>query len=164
VLTAFSGCKCAEPQSVAPQVVEKKVDVAVDAQRQADLDALPKSGGSLPDQLAAEAAARPKDTATLEGVMAGSGVAFRAPRQLWGVKQLAIYCASADTNDGMIVSVCEYPTPEQAARGEKEANLVQGQLPLHQSKVHKKSVLHVVPRSDTPPETLKKVLDAFEAQ
>jgi hypothetical protein len=135
-------------------------------QRQADLAALPRSGGSLPDQLAAEAAARPKDTPTLEQVMDASqraGVAFTTPRQLWGVKQLAIYCAAVDSADGMIVTVCEYPTAEQAARGEKEANLVQGRLPRHQSRVRRKSVLHLVPRSDTPDATVTAVLAAFES-
>ncbi|MFT3713605.1 MAG: hypothetical protein QM817_38600 [Archangium sp.] len=157
----MGGCKCAESKPIEPP---PKVPDVVDAQRQADLDALPKAGGSLPDQLAAEAAARPAGTPTLEKVIEVSGVPFGAPRQLWGVKQLAIYCASADSADGMIVSVCEYPSEAQAGRGEKEANIIQSKLPLHQSRVHKKSVLHVVPRSDTPAESVKKVIDAFEAQ
>lgn len=156
----MGGCKCSEPKAIEtpPPVVN-----AVDAQRQADLDALPRAAGALPDQLAAEAAARPSGTPTLESVMAASGVSFGPPRQIWGVKQLAIYCAGADSTDGMIVTVCEYPSEAQAGRGEKEANIIQGKLPLHQSRVHKKSVLHVVPRSDTPAESVKKVIDAFEA-
>jgi hypothetical protein len=138
----------------------------IDAQRQADLDALPKTGGSLPDQLAAEAAARPKDTGTIEAIIAAlakDGVGFSAPRQAWGQKQLAIYCASADSADGVLVTVCEYPSAEQAARGEKESNIVLGKVPLHQSVVRKKSVLHVVPRSDSPPQTVTKILAAFDA-
>lgn len=168
-LAAWAGCKCAEPKPADPTVVENKIDVMnppLDAQRQADLAALPQGGGSLSDLLAAEAAARPKDTGTLEAIIATAGkdgVAFGPTRQAWGQKQLAIYCASADSTDGVLVTVCEYPSPEQAGRGEKEANVIQGKLPLHQSVVRKKSVLHVVPRSDAPPETVKKILAAFDA-
>lgn len=165
----MAGCKCAEPKPADPQAVDKKVDVMnppVDVQRQADLAALPQTGGSLVDQLAAEAAARPKDTGTLEAVMAAvakDGVTFGPTRQAWAQKQLALYCASADSTDGVLVTVCEYPSAEQAGRGEKESNIVQGKLPMHQSVVRKKSVLHVVPRSDAPPETVKKILAAFDA-
>ncbi|MFO0601438.1 MAG: hypothetical protein U0228_39420 [Myxococcaceae bacterium] len=133
---------------------------------EADLAALPHAGGSLVDQLAAELAARPKGTPTLEGVLAAvapQGVSFNAPRQVFGQKQYALYCASADSVDGLVLTVCEYPGEAQAARGEKAANVVQGQLARHQSRVRRQSVLHVVPRSDTPEDTVKKVLGAFES-
>lgn len=154
-IVGLSGCKCAEPN---------KPD-AGDVQREADLSVLPQAGGSLQDQLAAEAAARTKDTPTLEGVIErAAGVPFAAPRQSYGRKLLAIYCASVDSLDGLIVTVCEYPTPEQAKRGEAEANLLNAKLPGHQSRVRKKSVLHVVARSDTPATSVEKVLGAFDAQ
>lgn len=146
-LTVAGSCKCAKPGE----------------QREADLARLPRATGSLQDQLAAEAAARTSGTPTLEAVMSASGVTFNAPRQVLGQKQLATYCAAADSMSGMIVTVCEYPDPEQAARGEAEAKLVGDKLAGFQSRRLRRSVLQVVARSDTPPEQVSKVLGAFEA-
>jgi hypothetical protein len=159
-IVGVSSCKCAE--SVA----------AVDAghaekQREADLAVLPQAGGSLQNQLEAEAAARSKDTATLEGVIeraTKAGVSFGPPRQAYGRKLIATYCGSVDSLDGMIVTVCEYPSAEQAKRGQAEGELINARIAGHQSRVHQKSVLFVVSRSDTPAESLAKVLSAFDAQ
>lgn len=142
----LAGCKCAD-------------------QREQDLAKLPRASGTLQDQLAAEAAARPPDTATLEALTASltkEGITFNAARQGYGRKLLATYCASADSTNGMIVTICEYPSPEQAARGEAEAKVLGAQLAGFQSRVRKKSVLQVVARSDTPPEQVAKVLSIFD--
>lgn len=158
---ALAGCKCAETKPVDGAEVEKK---AAAAQREADLAALPRAAGTLVDQLAAEAAARQPEAVSLEEltvVLTQVGLTVGPPRQTLANKQLAIYCASADTSDGLLISVCEYPSDEQAQRGEVEANVVQNQLAGHQSRRKKKSVLHVVARSDTPPATVDKVLAAF---
>ena len=91
------------------------------------------------------------------------GVGFTAPKQGFGKKQLAIFCATADTADGMmIVTVCEYPSPEQALRGRAQSALVAAKVFGYQSRVSKKSVLMVVARSDAPPEQLAKVLSTFD--
>lgn len=150
---SLAGCKCADPK------------VNAETQRQEDLARLPQGAGSLQDQLAAEGAGRPPETGTLEGLIGGlakEGVTFNAPRQLFGKKLLASYCASADSNDGMIVTVCEYPNPDQAKRGEAEAKMMGSLMAGYQSRVSKKSVLTVVARSDTPPEHLAKVLRIFD--
>ena len=150
---SFAGCKCADPKANA------------EAQRQEDLARLPQGTGTLQDQLAAEAAGRPPDTGTLEALVGGlakDGVIFNAPRQVYGKKLLASYCASADSTSGMIVTVCEYPNAEQAKRGEVEAQVMGAQTAGYQSRVSKKSVLQVVARSDTPPEQLAKVLRIFD--
>jgi hypothetical protein len=135
-------------------------------QRKRDLAALPQ-GGSLPGQLQAEAAARlgDADTITFEKLKAAlekDGVMLGPTRQVVARNQLAIFCAAADSNDGLIVTVCEYPSPEQAKRGEIEANLVADKIAGHSSKVRKKSVLHLVHRSDTPDAQVAKVFAAFE--
>lgn len=144
---SLSGCKCAERQ------------------RAEDLARLPQGSGSLQDQLAAEAAGRPADTVTLEAMIAAltkEGVSFAAPRQGYGKKLLASYCASADSTDGMILTICEYPSPEQAGRGEAEGRVLGAQLAGYQSRVRKKSVLQLVARSDTPAAHVAKVLSTFD--
>jgi hypothetical protein len=149
-IVGFAGCKCAESNPA--------------AQRTEDLAKLPQGAGSLQDQLAAEAAGRPTGTPTLEALTAAvkDSVSVGMPRQVLGQKMLASYCASVDSSDGMLVTICEYPSPEQAKRGETESNLLFSKLVGHQSRVNKKSVLHLVARSDTPPEHVAKVLSAFE--
>jgi hypothetical protein len=150
-------CKCSEtgkPATTPP----------VDAQLQEDLSRLPQGGGNLVELLATEKASRPTTTPTLEGVMDGAtkaGVSFGPLRQLFGRKLRALYCAGVDSLDGLIITVCEYPNPEQAKRGEADAKLMGTS---QQSRVRGKSVLHVVARSDSPPESLAKVIAAFEAQ
>lgn len=52
----------------------------------------------------------------------------------------------------------------QTRRGQVEGNTVNSMLPGHQSRVHKKSVLFLVSRSDTPADSVAKVLSTFEAQ
>ena len=149
VFLTVTGCKCADPA----------------AQRQEDLARLPQGAASLQDQLVAEAAARPGATGTLEALMASltkDGVTFNATRQGFGKKLRALYCASADSTDGMIVTVCEYPSPEQARRGELESKTLGAMVAGFQSRVSKKSVLQLVIRSDTPPEHASKVLSTFD--
>ena len=147
---SIAGCKCSNPA----------------AQRQEDLARLPQGAGSLQDQLAAEAAGRTGDTGTLEALVASlakEGITFNAPRQGFGKKLLAIYCGSADATDGMIVTICEYPSPEQARRGADEASSMGAQMMGYQSRVKKKSVLQLVVPSTTPPEHVAKVLSTFDA-
>jgi hypothetical protein len=149
-IVGFTGCKCAESN---PAV-----------QRTEDLAQLPQGSGSLQDQLAAEAAGRPTGTPTLEALTGAlkQTISFGALRQVYGQKMLASYCASVDSADGLLVTICEYPSPEQAKRGETESNLLFSKLAGHQSRVSKKSVLHLVARSDTPPEHVAKVLSTFD--
>ena len=154
-VSVLPGCKCAETPAK-PQT----------NQREEDLARLPQGAGSLEAQLAAEAAARPQGVPSLERLIAGltdAGVSLGAPHQVMGQKQLATYCATADSLDGLIVTVCEYPSDEQAKRGEVEANVIASKIAGHQSRVRGKSVLHVVARSDTPQENVAKVLSTFDA-
>lgn len=127
---------------------------------------LPSGGGSLEDQLVAEAAARTGGTASLEVLSASltkEGIGFTAPKQGFGKKLLAIFCATADSADGMmIVTVCEYPSREQAQRGQAEAGFMGAKMFGYQSRVSKKSVLIVVARSDAPPDHVAKVLSTFD--
>lgn len=149
----LAGCKCAEPKPSSDQL------------RQEDEARLPNAAGSLTDQLAAEAAARPPGTPTLEaliGLLTQEGIAFNAPRQGFGKKLLAIYCSSADSLSGMIVTICEYPSPEQAKRGQAESQLIGAKMPGYQSRLSKKSVLQLVARSDTPAEHVAKVISTFD--
>ena len=159
-LTLLAGCKPSESKDAGAPVL------SADAQRQADLAALPQTAGSLQEAMAAEMLARPQDTSTLEGIIqrVGKDVAFAAPRQLYGRKMLALYCGGVDSLDGLIITVCEYAGEAQAKRGQIEGNTVNSMLPGHQSRVHKKSVLFLVSRSDTPADSVAKVLSAFDAQ
>lgn len=119
----------------------------------------------LEDQLRAEAGARTGDTATMEALIASltkEGVTFTPPQQGFGKNLLAIYCATADSSDGMIITVCEYPSPEQARRGAEVAGLIGTKTSGFQSRVSKKSVLIVVARSDALPDHVAKVLSTFD--
>ena len=77
--------------------------------------------------------------------------------------QLALYCAMADGTDGVTITVCEYPSADAAVNGEREANIVQSKVAGHSSRVHKKTVLHLVRKSTTPDATVEKILAAFDA-
>ncbi len=116
------------------------------------------------EQLAAEAGSRSKDpeTIAIETVVTKSGVAFDAPQQVLGRTVLAKYCASARTNDGFLITVCEFPSVEQAVRGAAEVTAVRGKLSGWQSKQRKKSTLEVVARSDAKKESVDAVLAAFD--
>ena len=153
VVLSIAGCKCSEPKPSA------------DAVRQEDLARLPQASGSMQDQLNVEAGGRPTDTVTFEALsaaLAKDGITFGASKQTYGKKLLAHYCATADSTDGMIVTVCEYPSADQAARGQTEGDTINKATAGHQSRLRKKSVLHLVARSDTPPEHVAKVLSTFE--
>ncbi len=147
-LLLLGGCRCRSGES-----------------RDADLARLPQSGGSLGDQFAAEAAARPEGAPSLEklaAALAPAGLVLGPTRQVFGRKHLAVYCASADVG-GMTLTLCEYPSAEQAARGELESNLLFDKVSGHHSKVRRQSALHVVARSDASAEQLAAVWAAFEA-
>lgn len=137
--------------------------VAVDAVREADLSRLPQAGGSLEDQLKAEAAARTPGSPSLENLTAAllpKGVKLNPTRQVFGRKHLATYCASAETT-GIVVVLCEYPSDDQAKRGEVESNLMFNLMSGHASKVHKNAVLHVVARSDAPADQVATIQGTF---
>lgn len=156
-LVLLGGCRCRPGEAVQGD--------AGNAQRDADLARLPQSGGSLGDQFAAEAAARPEGAPSLEKLavaLAPAGLTFGPTRQVFGRKHLAIYCGSSDVG-GMTLTMCEYPSAEQATRGELESNQLFGLMSGHRSKVRKQSALHVVARSDVPAEQLAAVWAAFEA-
>ncbi len=151
-----SGCQC-KPANRTPALP--------DDQRNRDLSALPLGVGGLMEQLAAEAGARSKDpeTIAIETVVTKSGVAFDAPQQVVGRTVLAVYCATARSNDGLTVTVCEFPSIEQAVRGAAELTAVRGKLSGWQARQRKKSTLEVVARSDATKESVDAVLRAFDA-
>jgi hypothetical protein len=136
------------------------------AQKAKDLAALPRAE-SLDGLLVAESRARlqDSDTVTLELVaqaLKAQGIELGPSRQLMARTQLALYCARADSPTGLDVTVCEYPSAEQAQRGEQEGNAVMNKVAGHSSRVRGKSVLHVVRRSDTPDADVEKVYAAFQ--
>lgn len=135
----------------------------VDAVREADLSRLPQAGGSLDDQFKAEAAARMPDSPSIDRLippLLAKGVKLVPTRQVFGRKHLATYCATAETT-GIVVIICEYPSEEQAARGELESNLMFNLMSGHVSKQHKNAVLHVVARSDAPVEQVAMIQGTF---
>jgi len=117
------------------------------------------------EQLGAEAGGRSKDreTITIENVVAKSAITFDAPQQALGRTVLAQYSASARSNHGFLITVCEFPSVGQAVRGSAEVTAVRGKLSGWQSKQRKKSVLEVVARSDAKKESVDAVLAAFDA-
>ncbi|MBM4780868.1 MAG: hypothetical protein GQE15_24490 [Archangiaceae bacterium] len=153
------GCQCkqtlADPRPVAPVVNE---------QRNRDLAALRPPIGGIPEQLQAEADSRLRDseTITLEQVVEASKVPFEAQQQVLGRTVLALYCGTATSPDGMMATVCEFPTLEQATRGAAEIAAVRGKVSGWQSKAKKKSVLELVVRSDAKKESVDAVLAAFD--
>jgi hypothetical protein len=156
ICVAVAGCK-----RDAPVTADTK------EQHERDLAALPQAA-SVEGPLAAESSARLKDseTVTLEALTAAltaQGLSFGEARQLMARPQLALYCARADSTSGLDVTVCEYPSAGQAERGEKEGNAVLDKVAGHSSHRQKKSVLHLVTRSDAPATEWQKVVAAFEA-
>lgn len=128
---------------------------------------LPPQAGTLDAQLANEAAARVNDadTITIEeviGSLADGGLAFTGMRQAMARKQLAIYCASADGPDGVVLSVCEYPSAEAALNGQREVDAFGSKVAGHVSRVRKKSVLHLIKKSTTPDTTVQQIFAAFD--
>lgn len=158
-LSLAGGCQC-------KQTLAEPKPVAVDAneQRNRDLAALKPPIGGIPEQLQAEADSRLKDadTITLEQVVDASKVTFESRAQVLGRTVLALYCGTATSVDGFTVTVCEFPTLEQAARGATEIATVRGKVSGWQSKAKKKSVLEVVARSDAKKESVDAVLAAFD--
>lgn len=134
-------------------------------QRNRDLAALPQAVGGVGEQLAAEVASRSSDAETIriEAVLERSKVPAAAPSQTLGRTLIANYCASAQSPDGFTVTVCEYPSAEQATRGLAEAKLVHGAVSGWQAKVKKKSLLEVVARTDAKVESVQAVIAAFDA-
>jgi hypothetical protein len=150
-----TGCKKSQPPAENPAEQHTK-----------DLAALPQAP-TVGGQLEAEGKARLKDADTitleqLEDVLKVQGLSFGETRQLMAKQQLALYCARADSTNGIDVTVCEYPSADQAKRGETEGNIVMNKVAGHSSRVRKKSVLHLVRRSDAPDADVEKVFAAFE--
>ena len=152
------GCQCKQP------VAEPKPVSFVNEQRNRDLAALRPPIGGIPEQLQAEADSRLKDaeTVTIEQVVEASKVPFESREQVLGRTVLALYCGMATSPDGFTMTVCEYPTLEQAARGAAQVEAVRGKVSGWQSKAKKKSVLELVVRSDAKKESVDAVLAAFD--
>jgi len=148
----LAACQC---KSASERAVEE---------RNHDLSQLPQGVGGVMEQLAAEAAARRKEaeTISIEAVLERSKVPSTPPHQVLGRTLLAHYCASAESSDGFTVTVCEYPSVEQATHGAAEAKLVHGAVSGWQAKARKKSLLEVVARSDAKPQSVQAVLTAFD--
>lgn len=90
------------------------------------------------------------------------GVKLTPTRQVFGRKHLATYCATAETT-GIVVIVCEYPSEEQAKRGELESNTMYNLMTGHVSKVHRNAVLHIVARTDAPAEQVATIQGVFRS-
>ncbi len=153
------GCQCKQPLAE-----QKPVGPAVNEQRNRDLAALRPPIGGIPEQLQAEADSRLKDgeTITIEQVVEASKVTFEPRGQVLGRTVLALFCGTATSPDGFTVTVCEFPTLEQATRGAAEIAAVRGKVSGWQSKAKKKSVLELVARSDAKQESIDAVLAAFD--
>lgn len=160
-MASFSACTCSKTKES-----EANPTGSAEAQKTADLALLPSAGGSVEDQLAAEKAARPSGTPRLEDLttaLSKSGVTVTQSQQALGRKLLAIYCASAHLSDGLILTVCEYPTAAQAGRGKAELDAIARAMPMAQTRQHKQSVLQLVKRSDTPQADVDAALEAFDS-
>lgn len=134
-------------------------------QRVQDLAALPQAVGGAAAQLSLEASSRTNDSETvrIEAVIERSKVSASAPQQVMGRPTLAQYCATATSGDGFSLTVCEYPSADQATRGAAEAKLLRGAMSGWQVKTRKKSVLELVVRSDAKHESVQAVIGAFES-
>jgi hypothetical protein len=153
------GCQCKQPLADA-----KPVAPVVNEQRNRDLAALRPPLGGIPDQLQAEADSRLKDaeTITIEQVVEASKVTFESRQQVLGRTVLALFCGTATSPDGFTVTVCEFPTLDQATRGAAEIAALHSKMSGWQSKAKKKSVLEIVARSDAKKESVDAVLAAFD--
>jgi hypothetical protein len=146
-------CHCRSPAEAAAQ------------QRQRDVEALPPVVGGLPEMLEAERSHRPTQgvTATLEAIIASSGLPFDAPTQTLGRTVLALHCSMANSSAGLTVTVCEFPGVEQAKRGLGEITALRGKMMGWQGHVAKQSTLELLVRPDASKETVQRVLKAFNA-
>jgi hypothetical protein len=82
--------------------------------------ASPAPGHYLAERLAAEAAARPSGTVTVEDVVAALGAAGDpaiAERQVVASIVGARYCAILETRSGLLLSVCEFESRQAAETG-----------------------------------------------
>lgn len=158
-LQLAGGCQC--KQTIAAPAAPGP---AVNEQRNQDLAALRPPIGGIPEQLQGEVDSRLKDaeTVTIEQVVEASKVPFESRQQVLGRTVLALFCGTATSPDGFTLTVCEYPTVDQASRGAAEIAAVRGKMSGWQSKAKKKSVLEVVARSDAKKESVDAVLAAFD--
>jgi hypothetical protein len=90
-------------------------------------------GGDLMTQLAAEAAARPANTASVEQVvaaLAAQGIELGSFQQSIARTHGAAYCGNV-RSAGLYVFVCEYAGPEQLAAGKRLTEAVFKGVPEH---------------------------------
>jgi len=85
----------------------------------------PKDLTSLAARMRYEAAHRPEAGPHAEQVLDAidaNGLTVLQRRQYLGVAVHARYCAGGTTKDGLAISICEYATPADAARGKTYAD------------------------------------------
>lgn len=90
-------------------------------------------GGDLMGQLAAEAAARPPNTTTVERIVEAlgqQGIALGAFQQSIGRTHGAAYCANVRTPD-LYVFICEYPDLARLEAGRALTEQIFKQVPDH---------------------------------
>lgn len=121
---------------------------------------------SLEDKMQAEKADRPTDTVKAEDVFAAlqkAGIPLNDVKQGVGSVYGAKYCASAKSGE-MAFGVCEYATPELAAKGREDSLKALQVVPNREIKINKKTTLTVRQPPTKTPETealAKKGFDAF---
>ncbi len=113
---AAVGCKKKEAPTLAQEVAHAAQTEPAPAP---PVVAPPASGLTLSERLFAEARARPPTALRAEVVLdAIDKVSPLGPRhQYVGVTVGASYCSGANTKSGLAISVCEYKSPADAARG-----------------------------------------------
>jgi hypothetical protein len=122
-----NGCR---KQAAPAMTAQRDAGLSAEAQRDADLAALPR-GASLPDQLAAESAARPRNGLTIEQVVqhaADAGLTLVQSPAL-GRSYRAVFCGQASAAGALQAVVCEYADESRAARGTNELTAVFTRMP-----------------------------------
>jgi hypothetical protein len=113
---------------------------------------LPPAAGPLAGRLQEEAAHRPTGTPTAEamfGTLQLKGVALHEVQQYMGHSWGARYCAGAETDHDVFLSVCEFDDPKSAAEGKKAFEQVFAANP-RPATLNKASVLTVRDDGKTP--------------
>ncbi len=111
-----------------------------------------KNAGPLAGRLQEEAAHRPAGTPTAEavfGTVEVKGVALHDIVQVPGSALGAAYCAQAETDRNIFLSVCEYTDPSAAAAGKAGSEKVFGAIP-RQLVLNKGSLLTLRDDAKTP--------------
>lgn len=112
----------------------------------------PITARNLAERLDAEAASRPFGTVTVEDVVAGLGAAgdpVTDERQVVASIVGARYCAILETRSGLLLSVCEFDSPQAAEAGVAVSRARFDRLvPGRRFELNGSTLLTVTPRQD----------------